>query len=67
MMLPCILAAMIEDEAFAKEFWITAIMIRPGARKSMKGMPLTLPRNLPIARVNIAKNTNVVITGARIV
>ena len=49
MMLPCILAAMIEDEAFAKEFWITAIMIRPGARKSMKGMPLTSPRNFPIA------------------
>ena len=56
-----------DEEALANEFWMMAIIMRPGARNSIKGIPFMLPRSFPIASVKMARKTKVVITGARIV
>ncbi len=66
-MLPCTLAMTIDDEVLAKAFCRIDIINRPGARNSMNGTPATSPRPRPRARVNTARNSSVVTTGARTV
>ena len=63
-MLPCTLAITIDDEVLAKAFCTMAIMIRPGARNSANPTPPTWLTARPRARVKIARNSSVVITGA---
>ena len=66
-MLPWIFEIIIDDEVLAKEFWIIAMTMRPGARKCANGMPATVALPRPSARVKMARNSSTVTTGAKIV
>ena len=47
---PWILPIINEEDECEKDFWITCIAIKPGARKLIKGTPNTSPLPLPIAK-----------------
>ena len=64
-MLPCTLAITIEDEVLAKAFWITVIIMMPGAMKVVKGTPITSPRRGPMAMEKITMKSPAVTSGAR--
>lgn len=63
LVVPCTLATISEDEELANAFWITVSMIRPGTRKSGKGMPLTVRVSAPKAITNTAISSQVETTG----
>ena len=63
---PWTFAVMKAEDAFAKEFWITLIIINPGTKKVMNGTSLN-PTPLSIAIENTITKSKVVTMGAVIV
>jgi hypothetical protein len=51
----------------AKEFWIIAMTMRPGAMKSAKWIPITVRPPRPSATVKMARYSSVVTAGAQTV
>ena len=62
--MPWILAISSDDAVLANELWAIAIMIRPGARNWLNGTSQVIRALPPNARLKIARNNRVVITGA---
>jgi hypothetical protein len=67
MIVPWILPIRIDDELLAKAFWIIPMTMRPGARKSLNGTPITTRPPRPNATVKMARKRRVVIAGAQTV
>jgi hypothetical protein len=65
--LPWILPTSSEKLALAKAFWIIAMTISPGARKSAKCTPMIVRPLPPSATVKIARYSKVVMAGAHTV
>ena len=65
--LPCIFAINKEDEVWLKACCKIDIIIKPGARNSIKGTPFMSGLSLPKASVKIAINNIVVAIGAAMV